>query len=44
MTDKTVTVENNRTGDLPAQAGKQTVPLSEFITSLLTSIKERANV
>ena len=37
MADKTVTVENNRSGD------KQTVPLQEFITSTLARIKERAN-
>jgi threonyl-tRNA synthetase len=38
MEGKTVTVENNRTGD------KQTLPLSEFIPPLLERIKARANV
>ena len=38
MADKTVTVENNRSGD------KQTVSLQEFITLTLARIKERANI
>jgi threonyl-tRNA synthetase len=38
MADKTITVENNRAGD------KQTLPLQDFITSLLQRIHERANI
>ena len=38
MKDNTITVENNRHGD------KQTLPLADFITPLLTRIRERANI
>jgi threonyl-tRNA synthetase len=36
--DKTVTVENNRSGD------KQTLPLADFIAPTLERIRERANI
>ncbi|HUO55903.1 MAG TPA: threonine--tRNA ligase [Candidatus Paceibacterota bacterium] len=38
MTDRTVTVENNRNGD------KMTVPLKDFIKATLERIRERANI
>ena len=38
VTDKTVTVENNRNGD------KATLSLTDFLTPLLERIKERANI
>jgi threonyl-tRNA synthetase len=38
VTDNTITVENNRSGD------KQTVSLEDFITPTLERIKERANI
>jgi len=38
MEAKTVTVENNRTGD------KQTLPLADFLNPMLERIRERANI